>query len=73
MQAVMNAIIIGPVSPLLHRLFLENIEKIKKILSNVLNTFENIMENGAFAPKEQTNLFTITFSNMIHFKGVIME
>ena len=28
-------------------------KKIKKNLSYVLNTFENIMENGAFAPKEQ--------------------
>ena len=25
-----------------------------KNLSKVLNTFEKIMENGAFAPKEQT-------------------
>ena len=31
--------------------FKNNIEKFKKNL--VLNTFENIMENGAFAPKEQ--------------------
>ena len=29
-------------------LFLDDIEKIQ-----VLDTFENIMENGAFAPKEQ--------------------
>ena len=29
-------------------LFLDHIEKIQ-----VLDTFENIMENGAFAPKEQ--------------------
>ena len=28
-------------------------KKIKKNLSKVLNTFENIMENGASAPKEQ--------------------
>ena len=28
-------------------------EKFNKNLSLVLNTFENIMENGAFAPKEQ--------------------
>ena len=50
-----------------HFLFLDNIEKIKKILSQVLNTFENIMENGAFAP------FSIIFSNAWYFKGVIME
>ena len=25
-----------------------------KVLSKVLNTFENIIENGAFAPKKQT-------------------
>ena len=36
-------------------LFLDNIEKkkIKKNLSKVLNTFKNIMENGAFAQNEQ--------------------
>ena len=34
-------------------LFLDNIEKFKKILSKILNTFKNIIENGAFAPKEQ--------------------
>ena len=28
-------------------------KKIMKHLSSVLNTFENILENGAFAPKEQ--------------------
>ena len=42
--------------------YLDNIEKIKKKLSQVLNmsenimengAFANIMENGAFAPKEQ--------------------
>ena len=50
---------------LLHRLFLlfldhdiifflyTTLKKFKKNLSNVLNTFENSMENGAFAPKEQ--------------------
>ena len=36
-----------------HFLFLDNIEKFQENLSLVLNTFENIMENGAFAPKEQ--------------------
>ena len=54
------------VNPLLHRLFLDhdiiflfldNIEKINISLSKVLNTFENIMENGAFAPLE----------HMLHF------
>ena len=29
-------------------LFLDNIEKIKKKISQVLNIFENIMGNGAF-------------------------
>ena len=38
-------------------------KKIKKILSKVLNTFENIMENGAFAPGANAPVF-ITFSNM---------
>ena len=48
------------VNPLLHRLFfdhnilfLDNMEIFKKNLSNALNTFKNIMENGAFAKKEQ--------------------
>ena len=46
------------INPLLHRLFLDHdiifyfklkLKKIKKQLSKVLNTFENIMKNGAFA------------------------
>ena len=50
------------VNPLLHRLFLDQniifyvkttLKRFKKNLSHVLNTLENIMENGAFAPKEQ--------------------
>ena len=37
---------------------LDNIEKSsRKNLSKVLNTFENIMENEAFAPKEQMLYF----------------
>ena len=28
-------------------------KKLKKNLSSLLNAFENIKENGAFAPKEQ--------------------
>ena len=32
---------------------LDNIEKSKKKINKVLITFETIMENGAFAPKEQ--------------------
>ena len=49
-------------NPLLHRLFfrprhyflfLDNIEKSPEKMKLVLNTFEIIMENGAFAPKEQ--------------------
>ena len=49
------------INPLLHRLFLDRdivfyfettLKKLKKNLSQVLNTFEN-MENEAFAPKEQ--------------------
>ena len=35
-------------------------KKFKKKLSKVLNSFENIMENGAFAPKEQ----------MLHFHNI---
>ena len=37
-------------------LFLD-IKKIKKYLCKGLNTFENIMENGPFAPNEQMLLF----------------
>ena len=53
------------INPLLHRLFLDhgifflfldNIEKNQENLSKVLNTFKNIMENGAFAPKEEQML-----------------
>ena len=53
-------------NPLLHRLFLDHdiifnfldtIDKIKENLSLVLNTFENIMENGAFVSKEQMQDF----------------
>ena len=50
--------------PLHHGLFLDNIEKLKKNLSKVLNTFENIMENGAFA-FEQMLLFHNIFKYMI--------
>ena len=48
-------------NPLLHRLFLDhdiifyfidNIEKIQEKFK-FLNTFENILKNWAFAPKEQ--------------------
>ena len=34
-------------------LFLGNTENFEKKLSKVLNTFENIMENGGFASLEQ--------------------
>ena len=45
---------------LLHRLFLDH-----DIIFLVLNTFENIMENGAFAPKDQMH-----YSNTLYFKGI---
>ena len=38
-------------------------KKFKKKLRKVLNTFENIMKNGAFA-------FSIIFLNTLYFKGV---
>ena len=38
-----------------------------KVISKVLNTFENIMENRAFAPKEQM----LNFHNI--FKYVIFQ
>ena len=47
-----------------------------KSLSLVLNTFENIMENGAFAPKEQM-LYFLQYFQIYDIskasKGVIME
>ena len=33
--------------------FKATLKKVKKNVSLVLNTFENILKNGAFAPKEQ--------------------
>ena len=38
---------------LAHFLFLDNIEKIQEKFKLSFDTFENIMENEAFAPKEQ--------------------
>ena len=58
-------------NPLLQRLFLDHdiifhlltvLKKFKKILSKVLNTFENIMENGA------NFQFSIIFSNTRYFQ-----
>ena len=47
---------------------LDNLEKkFKKNLSIVLNTFENIMENEAFAPKEQM----LDFHNI--FKYIVFQ
>ena len=60
-------------NPLLHRLFLDHdiifyfktmLKKFNEILSEVLLTFE-IMENGAFAPKEQMLIFHNIFKYMI--------
>ena len=54
------------ISPKHHRLFLDHdvifffqtkLKKIQEIISFVLNTFENNMENEAFAPIEQILLF----------------
>ena len=66
-------------NPLLHRLFLDYDifsifrqypKTIQKNLSQVLNTFENIMENGAFAPKfPYFQIYSISKAS----KGVIME
>ena len=49
---------------------------IKINLSSVVNTFENIMENGAFAPKEQMIHFPKYFQ--VHdipkaLKGIVIE
>ena len=45
--------------------FWTTLKKFNKKISKVLNTFENIMENGAFAPP-----FSILFSKTWYFKGV---
>ena len=37
----------------LHNFLFYTTLQIKKNVSKVLNTFKNVMENGAFAPKEQ--------------------
>ena len=61
-------------NPLLHRLFLDHdiifyiyttLKKSRKKLSEVFNTFENIMGNRAFAPKEQMLIFHNIFKYMI--------
>ena len=49
-------------------LFIDNSEKIQEKLSKVLNTFENIIENGAIAPKESK----YSISHNI-FKSVIFQ
>ena len=48
-------------------------KKVQEKLSKVLNTFENIMENGAFAPRSKYSIFHNTFKYIVYFKGVIME
>ena len=40
---------------------LDNIDKIQEKIMLHLNTFENIIENGAFAPKEQMLHFPLYF------------
>ena len=40
-------------------------KKIKKNLSKVLNTFENVMETGAFAPMEQMLFFHDIFKYIV--------
>ena len=63
-----------PINPLLHRLFidhdidfyfLENIDRTREKFNLSFENFENIMENGAFAPKEQTLHFHNTFKCMM--------
>ena len=45
--------------------FLDKLKKFKKNLSKVLNNFENIMENGAFAQRSKCSIFHNIFKNMI--------
>ena len=53
----------------------KQLKKIKKNLSEVLNTFENIMENDPFAPMEQFLDFPYFQTHGISkaSKGAIME
>ena len=46
------------------------IEKFQENLRYVLNSFENIMENGAFALKKANAPFSIIFANTRYFTGV---
>ena len=47
------------------------LKNIKKNLNYVLDTFENIMENGAFAPKEQMLHFPLYFQILdISYYGI---
>ena len=50
---------------------LDKIEKNKKKINSVLNTFENILENGALAPKDKCSIFHNIFKYVI--LGVIMK
>ena len=53
-------------------LFSDKIEKKnKKNLCKVLNTFENIIESGAFAPLEQSSVFYNIFH--IFFKYIVFQ
>ena len=56
-------------------IFRQHWNKIKKNLSKVLNTFENIMENRAFAPLSKCSIFHNIFKYSIPkaSKGIIME
>ena len=59
---------------ILNRLFLDH--DIIFYLSKVLNTFENTMENGTFAPRSKCSIFHNIFKYIVfqrRQKGVIME
>ena len=50
--------------------FQTTLQKFKKKFNYVLNTFENIMENGVFCSIRANAPFSIIFSNTYYFKGI---
>ena len=46
-------------------IFRQYFKKIKNNLSKVLNTFENVMANGAFAPKSKCLIFHNIFNFLL--------
>ena len=41
-----------------------------EVIKSLDCTFENLLENGAFASKEQMLHFSLMFSDKLYFKGI---